>query len=298
MNPQPPGPMDPRSKFGTKTLRKVGHMNHGSPSQASVQKSSLQFALFAANEVGKEIGKVFGASQGSLACLVLDSKNEDRLKREIAACSRIEDSTRIFYSDALYEQETLARLKQTAPDLLLLAWWPYIIKKEILEIPRIGCLNLHPSYLPYNRGKNYNFWTIVEEVPFGVTIHWVNEGIDSGDIAFQSPVEKSWEDTGETLYRKAQAEIVRLFTEKFPAMQRGEIPRTPQDPSQGSFHKSSELTAASRIDLDQRYTARHLLNILRARTFPSHPGAWFMDGNEKYEVRVAISKVTDAGKTQ
>ena len=134
-------------------------------------------------------------------------------------------------------------------------------KKKLDKNPRLGCLNFHPSYLPYNRGKHYNFWSLVEDTTFGVTLHFLDEGVDTGDIAFQSIIDKSWEDTGETLYNKAQQEIVRLFKTKFPEIKNGSIPRQPQEMSKGSFHRSEELDFASRIDLDRSYKARELLNL-------------------------------------
>ena len=253
----------------------------------------MKIGLFAADVVGNEVSKFFGENQEPLACLVLDSTDRKGLNSEIIRNSGVADLGKVFYSDSLYEEQTLTALRSLELDLILLAWWPYILKKSLIEIPRMGCLNFHPSYLPYNRGKHYNFWTIVEDTPFGVTLHWVNEGIDSGPIAFQSLIEKSWEDTGKTLYYKAQKEIVRLFKEKFPEIKRGNIPRIPQDLSKGSFHRSNELEEVSKIELDKNYRARDLLNILRARTFRPYPGVWFIDNGIKYEVRVEITRVNN-----
>ncbi|NIM21688.1 MAG: formyl transferase, partial [Candidatus Latescibacteria bacterium] len=87
----------------------------------------------------------------------------------------------------------------------------------------------------------------------------------------------SWEDTGETLYRKAQSAILQLFKECFPVIKEETIPRQPQDLEQGSFHRASELEPASEIELDKEYTGRQLLNLLRARTFSPHPGCRFTD---------------------
>jgi methionyl-tRNA formyltransferase len=211
-----------------------------------------------------------------------------------AEMRRIADESRcplVLTSDDLKESPPLSVLRELELDLIILAWWPYILKEDLIRLPRVGCLNFHPSYLPYNRGKHYNYWSIVEERPFGVTIHWVDEEIDQGEIAFQSLIPKSWEDTGETLYFKAQKEMVRLFKENFHRIKAGDIPRKPQDLRLGSFHYAKELEEASRIDLEKEYNARHLLNLLRARTFPPNPGAWFLDRGVKYEVRVKITAV-------
>jgi methionyl-tRNA formyltransferase len=187
----------------------------------------------------------------------------------------------------------LAALRALAPDLIVLAWWPHVVQAELLAVPRLGTLNLHPSLLPHNRGKHYNFWNLVEDVPFGVSIHWVVPDVDAGDVAFQAPIEKSWEDTGGTLYGKAQEAIVRLFRESLPAIRAGRIPRRAQDLGAGSFHKARELEPASRIELDRSTTPRALLNLLRARTFPPHPAAWFSEGGRAYEVRVSIRRAPE-----
>ena len=249
----------------------------------------MKFLLFAAGTVGYQIAKFFGDSQEPLSSLVLDSKDNLGLNSAIINASRI-DAKNVIYSKDIYDLETVNLLKNLQADLGILAWWPYIIKDPILSITRLGILNFHPSYLPYNRGKNYNFWTIIEDTPFGVTLHFINDGVDKGDIAFQSRIEKTWEDTGKTLYEKAQTAIVRLFIESFPKIKSGNIPRIPQDMSKGSYHKASELDFASYIDLDKTYKARDLLNLLRARTFPSHPAAWFKDGGQEYDVRIEITK--------
>ena len=253
----------------------------------------MRIGLFAADTVGHEIVRFFSEEREPLACLILDSMDRKGLNSEMRRIAFEARRPLILTSDILKDGDSLSALRELELDLFLLAWWPYIIKEDLIRLPRIGCLNFHPSYLPYNRGKHYNFWSIIEDSPFGVTIHWVNETIDGGDVAFQSLVPKSWEDTGKTLYFKAQKEMVRLFKEKFPRIKAGDIPRRPQNLSLGSFHYAQEIEQASRIDLEKEYNARHFLNLLRARTFPPHPGACFLDDGIKYEVRVEILAVRD-----
>lgn len=172
-----------------------------------------------------------------------------------------------------------------------LAWWPWIIKEPLLSLPRQGFINTHPSFLPHNRGKHYNFWAIVEEAPYGASLHVVEPGIDCGDIVAQTRIPYDWEDTGESLYEKGTRELVRLFRETYPRIRKGEATRTPQPSGQGSFHLAEELESASSIELERRYRARDLLNQLRARTFPGHPACWFTDEQgREYEVRIEIKR--------
>jgi methionyl-tRNA formyltransferase len=177
-------------------------------------------------------------------------------------------------------------------DLGILAWWPRIINSDLIEISKNGFINLHPSLLPNNRGKHPNFWAIVEENPFGVSIHKVDEGIDSGPIIAQEKIEYDWSDTGETLYRKAQRVIVDLFQKTYPEIVSGKYRLQNQELNTGTFHMASEIELASEIKLDRQYWAKDLLNLLRARSFAGKPACWFADGESKYEVTIKIIKIS------
>lgn len=176
-------------------------------------------------------------------------------------------------------------------DLGILAWWPKILKKPLLEVSRMGFVNTHPSLLPHNRGKHYNFWALVEQAPFGVTLHRVDADIDTGDILFQKIISYDWSDTGETLFKKAQVEMVDLFCKSYPLLRIGQFEPIPQNANSGSFHFASELDSACQINLNSTYRAFDLLNLLRARTFEGHPGCWFIYNGSRYEISLTIKKL-------
>lgn len=252
----------------------------------------MRIALFAADVVGAEIARFLAAAGTPLACLVLSARDiggQNAAIRESLAANAEETLT----AQELWDEGGVARLRDRRPDLTILAWWPSVLPDEVLRIPRIGTLNLHPSYLPYSRGKHYYFWSIVERAPFGVTIHWAERRVDRGPIAFQRRIATSWSDTGASLYRRARAAMIELFRDSWPAISRGEIPRIPQDDAVATFHRAADLEAASRIDLDATYTARDLLDLLRARTFPPNGGVIFEDGGRRYRVMVDIAPVDD-----
>ena len=171
-------------------------------------------------------------------------------------------------------------------DVLILAWWPHLLIGPLLEVaPTI--LNTHPSLLPYGRGKDPNFWAIVEQVPFGVTIHHVDATTDGGDIAFQQPIPVTWEDTGGTLYSRALTAMEELLERSLPIIVAGQIPRIPQGSARAPRLRR-ELDPASELHLGDEISVRDLLNRLRARTFPPHGACYFTDGNSTFEVRVEI----------
>lgn len=175
-------------------------------------------------------------------------------------------------------------------DLGMLVWWPDIIPPWLIKIPKRGFINTHPSLLPHNRGKHPNFWAIVEERPFGVSLHEVEEGVDCGRIIAQKKIPFDWTDTGETLYRGAEHEMISLFKKTYPKLRRQNPKGHKNNLSAGSYHRSPEIEAASCIDLDSPTTARELLNRLRARTFYGHPACSFSDKGSTYEVITQIRR--------
>lgn len=242
----------------------------------------MKIALFADGVVGMQIAEYLAEHYPEdLSLVVTTTRNriyEFARDRGVPVC--------VFDS----EQQISARLAGDL-ELGILAWWPKILKAPLLEVPRLGFINTHPSLLPHNRGKHYNFWALVEESPFGVTIHRVDPGVDTGEIVAQREIQYDWEDNGGSLYVKAQAAMLDLFQQAYPAFRSGPIRSTPQNHSEGSSHHSSEMDVASRIDLEGRYRARDLLNLLRARTFEGHPGCWFEDNGERFEVSIRVRKI-------
>lgn len=249
----------------------------------------MRVALFAAGEVGLEAAKVVRRRGKDVACLVLDAAGSaavnDAIRRLFAP------AVRVYECPSAPAESLLAELRQERLDLGVLAWWPYVIKRPLLELPRLGFLNFHPSYLPFNRGKSPNFWSLVEGTPFGVTLHWIDAGVDTGEIAYQRLIPATWEDTGGSLYARGHKEIVELFAEKLDEIWAGLAPRQRQGEAPGPIRRAAELHPASEIALDAPATARGLLNLIRARTFPPHPAAWFVEDGQTYEVRVEIRKV-------
>lgn len=234
------------------------------------------------NFVGHEIAKwLIAAYPNDIACFCVTSP--DSPIRLLAHEHGID-------SCVYNELCELSHFKTGEFDFGFLIWWPYIVPKQVMEMAKFGFINTHPSYLPYNRGKHYNFWAIVEQVPFGVSLHFVEQTVDSGDIISRIPIDYTWEDTGATLFYKAQQKMIQLFIQEYPNIRKHQIKRIPQDIQKGSFHTSNELEKASHIELDKTYCARDLLNRLRARTFTPHPACFFEDKGRIYEVKIFITE--------
>jgi len=195
----------------------------------------------------------------------------------------------------LREEAVLGRVRGLDLDVGLLAWWPHVIPSEVRSLCGRVFLNLHPSLLPHGRGKDPNFWALVERTPFGVTIHHVTDEVDAGDIAFQRELTVTWTDDGESLHRRAQDALVELLDANLERIVTGDVPAVPQ-PQGFPTHRRADLDPRSQIDLDAPIAPRALLDVLRARTFTGHPGAWFDDDGERFEVRIRIEPRRDGDR--
>jgi methionyl-tRNA formyltransferase len=186
----------------------------------------------------------------------------------------------------------IARLRSLGIDYLLSVHFPYVLPAEVLDIPRIGTLNLHPAYLPYNRGWHTPSWAIAEQTPYGATLHWVDESLDTGDIALQRHVPVRPSDTADALYQRVLRAELELLDEAIPALRAGTLPRVPQS-GQGSSHRKGDLESMRRLDLSESGTYELLLRRLRALTTNRwEEAAWFEHGGDRFLVRVEIKPET------
>ena len=118
----------------------------------------------------------------------------------------------------------------------------HLLKKNILNLFKESSINLHISYLPFNKGADPNFWSFVENSPKGVTIHKINEGLDTGEIIVQKKVffKNVNQQTLSTTYGILQNEIQSLFYENWYSIKNKKIKSAPQIGS-GSIHRINDI---------------------------------------------------------
>jgi len=124
-------------------------------------------------------------------------------------------------------------------DMIVSFGYRHIIKQNVLEKFPGRVVNLHISYLPWNRGADPNLWSFLEETPKGVTIHHIDEGIDTGDIIAQEIIHFHEEETLATSYIKLCNTVLKLFKTVWPEIEYGTSCRTKQGAT-GSFHKTND----------------------------------------------------------
>lgn len=124
-------------------------------------------------------------------------------------------------------------------DFIISYGYRFIITKEVVQFYKNKIINLHISFLPWNKGADPNIWSFIDNTPKGVSIHYMDEEIDTGDIIEQKEVEMLDDETLASSYQKLSIEIENLFRVTWPLIKKGENNRLNQK-GRGTYHLTSE----------------------------------------------------------
>jgi methionyl-tRNA formyltransferase len=134
------------------------------------------------------------------------------------------------------DPEFLDRLEAMSPDLVISVTCPQILKRRLLELPPLGCINVHSALLPHYRGMLPTFWVLANgERHTGVTVHYMTPGIDGGDIIGQVTIPIAPDDSLRSLMRKCKAAAADLVVDVVKRFERGSVSVLPNPPDEGSY---------------------------------------------------------------
>lgn len=144
----------------------------------------------------------------------------------------------VFQPVKIKEAEAVLELKKYGADLFVVAAFGQILSKEILQMPKYGCINVHASLLPRYRGASPIQSVIMDGCEeTGVTIMQMDEGLDTGDIISVKSIPIDKKETGETLHDKLAKLGAELLGETLPLIENGTATKTPQDSSLSNYAK-------------------------------------------------------------
>jgi methionyl-tRNA formyltransferase len=176
----------------------------------------------------------------------------------------------IFQPARIKREEAVAEICGLAPDVIVVMAYGQILPRSVLEIPRVACLNLHASLLPRHRGAAPIQGAIVAgERETGITVMYMDEGLDTGDILLQSRLEIAQDETGGSLHDRLAQIAPATLDAALAQLQRGSAPRIPQDSSAATYALKLEREDG-RID----WTESAALIERKIRAFDPWPGAF------------------------
>lgn len=173
-------------------------------------------------------------------------------------------------------------ISELSPDMLVVVYYDKILKPNIISIPNRGCINLHMALAEEYRGCFPTTWVLLnDEKHTGVTLHYIDESIDTGDIIDQSMFRIQNGDTGKTLYNKCTEAGIELFKKTWPKILDGTASRRPQKTTGKTRYYRREFPS---IEVDFNKNGREIYNHIRAMLFDPFPRPYFYIGSKKYTI--------------
>ena len=174
----------------------------------------------------------------------------------------VEKNIKVYQPEKLRENKEIAdTLKDINPDVICVVAYGKIIPKEILEIPKYGCVNVHPSLLPQYRGSAPIQWAILNgDKETGVTTMYLDEGMDSGDIILQTKTPIDKDETSGELWDRLSKIGAELLVETLEKIENKTAPRIKQ-PKEFTLAPMLEKSQA-KIDWESK-TAEEIKNLVR-----------------------------------
>jgi len=192
----------------------------------------------------------------------------------------------VFWTKNINSEEFINLIKTYNLDLIVSMSFNQIFKKAIINVPRLKTINCHAGKLPFYRGRNILNWVLInDEKEFGITVHYVDEGIDTGDIILQEVYSITDEDNYGTLLERSYTGCADILYRAIKLVQSGNVkPRKQSDIDPVGSYCGIRSQGDELLDWNQ--TSREIFNFVRAISKPGPMAQTFIDG-----ISVSINKV-------
>lgn len=186
----------------------------------------------------------------------------------------IEHNIPVYQPAKVRDEEFIKKLLSLEPDLIVVVAFGQILSRQVLDIPKIGCINVHASLLPKYRGAAPVQWAIINgEKVTGVTTMWMDEGLDTGDIFLQESIEIKDDWTALELFSELSILGGKLLIDTLKHIKSGNIIRIAQDDTQATYAPMLKKEIGK---IDWSKSANEICNLIRG-TYP-WPCAYHTEG--------------------
>jgi len=187
-----------------------------------------------------------------------------------------------FCYENINSSECLSEIKSFNSDIFVSLAFNQIFKKDLINIPKFGSINCHAGKLPKYRGRNILNWVLInDEKEFGITVHYIDEGIDTGDIIEQQCFPINDSDTYKTILKVAHYECANVLISSLKKIEDGTVKRI----KQSDFNNLNQgFYCVGRVEGDEiiewNNNSREIFNFIRAITEPGPNARSSLNGKE------------------
>jgi methionyl-tRNA formyltransferase len=188
----------------------------------------------------------------------------------------------VYQPQTLKDDETISLIKGIAPDCIVVVAYGRILPPAVLEIPRLGCINVHASLLPKYRGAAPIQWSIINgDKETGVTTMFMAKGLDTGDMIIKSAIPITENETFGELHDRLMATGAETLSETLTLLAQGKAPREVQDDTQSCYAPMIDKDVAA---IDWNRKAAEIHNLVRGMN--PHPSARTELFGENFKIHV------------
>lgn len=186
------------------------------------------------------------------------------------------------------------QLRDAGIDVLLNVHSLHLVRPEVLAAPRVGAFNLHPGPLPEVAGLNAPSWAVARgHAEHGVTLHWMEAGIDTGDVVDQIRFPVTADDTALTVSVRCVARGQELVDRLLAHLDAGTVPRHPQDLAARRYF-GREVPHDGRIPWSK--PAREVLDFVRACDYGPYPSPWGIPTTRRDDADLGVVRLAATGR--
>jgi methionyl-tRNA formyltransferase len=209
-----------------------------------------------------------------------DTKDEYFKKKSI------ENNIKYLTPVNVNSDEFYMMIKEFDCDLFVSMSFNQIFKRKVINLPRHSIINCHAGKLPFYRGRNVLNWVLInDEKEFGITVHYVDEGIDTGDIILQRTFPIIDEDNYNSLLSVAYCECAKILYDSIKLIQKNKVKRIPQNTiSQFGMYCGMRKEGDEKLSWHQ--SSRDIFNFVRAISYPGPMAVTYC-----HQVPIYINKV-------
>ncbi|AWP28637.1 MULTISPECIES: methionyl-tRNA formyltransferase [Paenibacillus] len=191
----------------------------------------------------------------------------------------------VLQPQRLRSPEAVAELAEYKPDLIVTAAYGQILPKSVLDMPSLGCLNVHGSLLPAYRGGAPIQRSIINgEAVTGITLMYMAEGLDTGDMIAKAEVPIEETDTAGTMFEKLSQAGAKLLQQELPRLVKGKVDAEPQDEAKATY--APNLTRDDE-KIDWSRSSREIYNQIRGLV--PYSGGFTLWNGEVFKVWAAAN---------
>jgi UDP-4-amino-4-deoxy-L-arabinose formyltransferase/UDP-glucuronic acid dehydrogenase (UDP-4-keto-hexauronic acid decarboxylating) len=257
----------------------------------------LKLVLIAEGAAGTESLRLLAGSGHAVTAVMTDDAPAGATGATVAGmASRL--GYQVWPARQARVKEFGAVLQREEVDLLLNVQSPYILPQEVIAAPLLGSFNLHPGPLPRYAGRNAPSWAIYHrEHTHEVTLHWMDQGINTGPVAYAAEIPLEDDDTGLTLSGKCIRAGLPLLHDLLTAAAHGEIPSRPQPPGIRR-HYGDEVPHEGRLIWS--HSAVSVVSFIRACDYTPFISPWrapraYLAGREIAVLKAALTGESSEG---